>query len=89
MLTGGRRDETAIERRGKEEGDGDVSSAAADATEPGGGVSAVGKRKSECALRLLLGYFLNVSHFTIKVRYVSVCVLIICLPRQDFLLCSE
>lgn len=45
------------------------------------------ERASACALRLLLphlGYFLNVTHFTIKVRYVSVCVLIICLPWQDF-----
>lgn len=74
---------------GKEEGDGDVSSAAADAMEPGGGVSAVGRRKRECALRLpppYLGYFLNVTHFTIKVSYVSVCVLIMCSPWQDIAL---
>lgn len=73
-LNGGRKDKTEIERRGKEERCGGASSAAA---EPGGGVSAVGKRKSECvcSLRLLLphlGYFLNVTHFTIKVRFVSV-----------------
>lgn len=44
------------------------------------------ERESVCALRLLphLGYFLTVTHFTIKVRFVSVRVLIICLPWQDF-----
>lgn len=38
-------DKTAVERRGKEKRYGDASGAAA---EPGSGVSAVGKRKSEC-----------------------------------------
>ena len=48
----------------------------------------MGKRKSERARLLLpyLSYSPNVTHFTIKVRYVSVCALISCLPWQRFAL---